>query len=117
MFASPQTVTVATVAKSLQLVGNTLTESKYQQADREYVLKVTQTSGRRNFTRVRLDRSKIVTDPFASDRSLPVSMSTYLVVDSPTVGFTTAELIDQIIAVADWLKIAGNAAKLAGGEI
>lgn len=117
MFADPQSVTVATVAKSLPRVGTSLNSSKYQGADREYTFGITQTTGRRDNTRVRLDRSKIITDPLASDRNVPISMSTYLVVDTPVTGFTATEVIDQIIALADWLKVAGNAAKLVGKEI
>lgn len=117
MFSDPQSVTIATVANSLPRTGTSLNQSKYSSSDRTKVLSVTQTNGRRNQSRVRLDNSKIVTDPLASDRSLPVSMSVYLVADTPLTGYTTQEVIDQVVALADWLKAGTNAAKLVGGEL
>lgn len=117
MFSDPQSVTVATVAKSLPRTGTSLNASKYSSADQAYVLSITQTNGRRVQNRVRLDNSKIVTDPFASDRSVPVSMSAYLVVDTPTTGYSATEVVEQIVALADWLKAGTNAAKLVGREI
>jgi hypothetical protein len=83
------------------------------------VLTVSQNSGRRNQHKIRLDHSKIVTDPFASDRNVPVSMSVFLTVDAPPTGYTNAEQQQIVTAVADWLKASTNAAtdKLIGGEI
>lgn len=117
MFSDPQSVTVNTVAKSLPRTGASLNTSKYQTADKAIALSVTQTSGRRSQSRVRLDDSKIVIDPFASDRSLPVGMSVYTVVDTPLTGYSSTEIVERIIALADWLKAGTNAAKLVGGEI
>lgn len=117
LFSDPQSVTVNTVAKSLPRVGTSLTESKYQSSDRAYTFKVRSTSGRRNLNTVRLENSKIVTDPFASDRQLPVGCSSIFTIDSPVTGYTAAELIEQVVALADWLKAGTNAAKLVGGEL
>lgn len=117
MFSDPQSVTVATVAKSLPRVGASLNSSKYSTSDQAIQLSITQTNGRRVQNRVRLDNSKIVVDPFASDRNTPVSMSVYTVVDTPTAGYSVTEVVDQVIALADWLKVAGNAARLVGREI
>lgn len=116
LFSDPQSVTVATVAKSLPRVGSSLNTSKYATADRALNLSIVHTDGRRRQDRVRLDNSKVITDPMASDRNLPVSMSVYLVVDTPPVGYNQQEVIDQVIALADWLKATGNAAKFIGGE-
>lgn len=117
MYSDPITVTVATVAKSLAKVGSSLNQSVFRTADRAYQFTITQTSGRRNQARVRLDNNKVVTDPLASDRNIPVGMSVYTVVDTPLTGYSVSEVKDQIIAHADWLKTAGNADKLVGGEI
>jgi hypothetical protein len=117
MYSDPQSVTVATVAKPLPRVGTSLNASRYQAADRTRALSISHTVGRRNQDRARLDYSKIITDPLASDRNLPISMSAYLVVDVPPTGFTNAEVEAEIIALADWLKASGNTSKLVGGEI
>lgn len=116
MYADPQSVTVSAVAQSLPRTGSSLTGGKFKKDDGSYVLGVSHTEGRRIQHRVRLDNSKIVVDPLASDRNLPVSMSTFLQVDVPLTGYSAAEIAAQVIAIADWLKAGTNAAKLVGGE-
>lgn len=116
MFSDPQSVTVNTVAKSLPRVGSSLNASKYTSSDRALSLSITHTDGRRRQDRIRLDATKVITDPMASDRNIAVSMSVYTVVDTPTVGYSQTEVVEQLIALADWLKASGNAAKLVGGE-
>ncbi len=118
MYADPQTVTVNTVAQSLPRVGTSLTSGRYSKDDGTYVLTVSHASGKRNQHKVRLDVNKIVTDPFASDRNIPVGASVFLTLDTPPTGFTNAELVTYLTAVADWLKASTNAAstKLVGGE-
>ncbi len=119
MYADPQSVTVNSVAQSLARTGTSLNSSVYRKDDGTYTMAVSHSTGKRNQDKVRLDFSKIVTDPFASDRSLPVSTSVYLTLDKPPVGFTNAELVSMLVAVADWLKASTNlaATKLVGGEI
>lgn len=116
-YADPQSVTVNAVAQSLPRTGSSLNAGTFQSAAADYKLGVTHSLGRRNQHRARLDNSKIIVDPLASDRNLPVSMSTYLVVDVPVTGYSTTEVKQQIIALADWLKAGTNADKLAGNEI
>ncbi len=119
MFSDPQSVTVNAVAQTLPRTGSSLTSGKFTKADGSQTLTVTQAVGRRNQRKLRLDHQKIVTDPFASDRSIPVSMSVFLTIDTPPVGYSNAEMAQQVIAVADWLKASTNANtdKLIGGEI
>jgi len=116
MYADPQSVTVNAVAQSLARTGMAIDAGKFRKSDGSYELSVSHSSGRRNQHRARLDSSKIVTDPYASDRNLPVSASVYVVVDVPTVGFTQAEQADLIVALADWLKASTNATKLVSSE-
>lgn len=117
MYTDPQSVTVNAVAQSLPRTGASLTAGTFKKDDGTLVLSVTHSSGRRAQHRVRLDNSKIVVDPFASDRNIPVSMSAYLVVDVPTTGYSNTEIAQQVTALADWLKASTNTAKLIGGEI
>lgn len=117
MFADPQSVTINTVAKSLARTGASLNAGRFATPEQDIVLSVNQSSGRRVQHRVRLDNSKIVTDPLASDRNLPVSMSCYIVVDMPVTGYSGAEAIQQVKALADWLKASTNADKLIGNEV
>lgn len=117
MYADPQTLTVNAVAKTLKRLGTSLNASRYAEADRTRVLSISHTEGRRNQDRVRLDHSKIIVDPLASDRNIPVSMSVYLVIDRPTAGYTVADVKNEVIALADWLKASTNTDSLVGGEV
>lgn len=118
MFADPQTVTVNAVAQSLPRTGSSLNSGRFSKDDGTYALTVSHSTGKRNQHKVRLDVNKIVTDPFASDRSLPVGASVFLTLDVPPVGFTNSEMVNYLVALADWLKASTNSAstKLVGGE-
>lgn len=117
MFADPQSVTINAVATSLPRIGAGSDTGRFALADRTVNLAVSHSTGRRIQHRVRLDNSKIIVDPLSSTRNLPVSMSAYLVVDVPLVGYSVAEMGYQVTAVADWLKAGTNTAKLLGNEI
>jgi len=119
LFSDPQSVTINAVAQSLPRTGSSLNRGKFTKADGTVAISVTQNTGRRNQHAVRLDHSKIITDPLASDRNLPVSMSVFLTVDVPATGYTNAEQQQMVTALADWLKASTNANtdKLIGGEI
>lgn len=119
LFSDPQSVTVNAVAQSMPRTGSSLTSGKFAKADGSYSLTTSQSTGRRNQHKVRLDSNKIIVDPFASERNLPVSMSIFLTVDVPPVGFSNVEQEQLVTALADWLKASTNAntIKLIGGEI
>jgi xylose isomerase len=117
MFADPLSVTVNAVAINHYRTGNSLTSSKYQNTDGSSVFSINQSSGRRNQHRARKDNSKIIVDPLASDRNVPVSMSCFVQVDVPPTGYTLAEMKYELIALADWIKAGTNADKLLGNEI
>jgi hypothetical protein len=119
MFTDPQSVTVNAVAQSLPRTGTSLNAGTYAKEDGTYKLTLSHSQGKRNLHKLRLDSSKIVVDPFASDRNLPVSASLLLTVDAPPTGYTNAELVQLLVAVADWLKASTNAnsIKLIGSEI
>lgn len=118
MFADPQSVVVNTVTQSLPRTGSSLSSGRFAKDDGTYVLNISHSTGKRNQHKARLDVNKIITDPFASDRNLPISASVFLTLDIPPVGFTNAELVTYLVALADWLKASTNSAsaKLVGGE-
>jgi len=117
MYTDPQSVTVNAVAQSLPRIGASNDTGKFASATKDYVLTVSHSAGRRNQHRVRLDSSKIITDPLASDRNFLVSASAYLVIDVPPTGYSVAEMGYIVTAVADWLKAGTNTARLVGSEI
>jgi hypothetical protein len=117
MFADPASVTVSTVAKSLPRIGASNNSGAFRMDTGEYELNIQHNSGLRSRSQVTLVNSKVVTDPLASDRNLPVSVSVGVYIDSPPAGYTAAELAALLIAAADWLKAGTNSAKLVGREI
>lgn len=119
MFSDPQSVTVNAVAQSLPRTGATLNQGRFAKSDGSYVLSASHSTGRRTQHRIRLDGSKIVTDPLTSDRNIPVSASVYLVVDRPITGYTNDEVVQLVAALTSWLSAGtnANAIKLVGSEI
>lgn len=116
MFADPQSLTVNAVAKSLPRVPSTNSDGLFENVAEGLKLRVSQSNGKRIRRTVRLDRSDIVTDPFLDGTNRPVSMSAYLVVDVPLLGFTATEISYDVQALVDWLDTPANLAKVLGGE-
>lgn len=70
-------------------------QSIYRTANGLDVLTIAKTEKARSRFSVRFDRSKIAADPFDDNRNVPLSMSSYLVMDVPPTGFTAAEIQDH----------------------
>jgi len=82
-------------------------------------LVVSQSLGRRNRRSIRLNARKIAADPFNSDLNAEYSMSAYLVVDTPKVGYTVAEAKQVVDALVAYLAASTGAkvTQLLGGEL
>lgn len=119
-FAEPQTVTVATVAKTLPRVGIPAGnfQGQFQMEDESYRLDIGQSKTKRSRNVVRLTARKIAADPLSSANNVEYQAVVTLTVDSPLVGYTAAEKKDLVVALADWLKASSNAntVKLVGFE-
>lgn len=117
-FADPQSVTISGVTTSLPRVSSPENTGRFRSADGSIVQAVSTAYGRRTRHTIRLDTTKVAADVFLPSTNVSHSMSVYLVVDRPTVGFTNAEAK----AVADGLVTvltASSGAKLLqllGGE-
>lgn len=102
-FADPQTITVATVAKTLNLILNDKTKSVYTKDDLEYTFTIShQQSGKRTRRMVRVDRKKVAADPLTAINS-EMNLGIYLVIDEPPFGFTDTEMWDVVAALSAWL--------------
>jgi len=119
-FSDPQSITLTSGAVSLPRTASGSGTGTFSANDGTEQIVVASTGGntkrvRRSF---RLNASKIVTDPLTSGRNLPVSMSAYIVVDMPPVGFSVADATDQVKALIGNLSASSyaNLAKLLGGE-
>lgn len=119
MFTDPQSVTVNAVAQSLARTGVGPTSGTFTKDDGSYKLSISHQNGKRVRRQLRLDFSKIATDPLIPTQNAPYSMSVYLVVDQPKVGFTNAELKYVVDGLTAYLSASSGAkvSQLLAGEI
>lgn len=117
-FADPQTITISAVTTPLPRVSTGVGQSTYQSADGLIDLAASNAYGRRTRRVLRVDHSKITSDPFIPAQNVKVGMSHYLVFDLPVAGYTNAEALavytgfkTQYTASSDLLIT-----KLLGGE-
>ncbi len=90
-FADPQSVTISGAARSMPRVSSGVNSGQFSAADQLTKLSVSHTYGKRVRHLIRIDDSKIATDPLLAGQSVPVSMSAYLVIDVPLVGYDQAQ--------------------------
>jgi len=117
-FSDPQSITISAVTTPLPRTSTGTNGSEYTSADGLIKLAANSTYGRRTRRVLRVDHSKITSDPFIPAQNTKVSMSNYIVFDVPVVGYTNAEAL----AVYTGFKAAFTASsdalisKLLGGE-
>lgn len=115
MLADPQSVFLEGAAKSLSAISRGENQSVYTSADGKYKLTVGHTfRAERSRYVQRLDINKIAADPLSTTRNIPVTMGVYLVMDVPSVGFTSAEKDDFINGMMDYLTLARCQTVLSG---
>lgn len=119
-YSDPQTVTISTVATVLPRISSGVNSGAFSKDDGTVKLSVSHQYGSRTRRTLRLDFSKIAPNPLVSTQNVGRSMSAYVVIDAPTDGFSNAEIIANIIALADFLKLGTGASatttRLVGGE-
>lgn len=113
-FADPQSVTVNTVAQSLVRISSNEMAASYRKDDGSYELSISHQEKARNRRTVRLNHRKIATDPLTAANA-EFSMSAYLVIDMPPVGYTNSDAEDIVTGLCDWLTSA-NILKVLAGE-
>lgn len=117
MFADPQTVTYATVGKSLPAIGRNESQSEYKLNDGGviYDLILSHQFKTRNRVVARLQRVASSTDPLVPSQNILASATATFTLDFPNVGFVPADNQNLGKALVDWLT-AGNILKLVNGE-
>lgn len=85
------TITVNSVTYDLVRTSFGAGTSQYKTANGLDVLTVSHSEKNRKRDIIRLDRSKIAASPFDAAKDQEYSMSTYIVMDAPRLGFTAAE--------------------------
>lgn len=117
MFTDPQSVTVNAVPISLPKVGSAGERgSVYENLTDGVQLKITHVIGKRNRHTVRFDFTKTAADPLLDGVSRQYSMSAYLVIDRPAVGFSSTEAEQNAQAAVDYLDTPGTLTKVIGSQ-
>lgn len=117
-FADPQSVTINAVANSLPRISSGVNTGVFQKDDSLVKLSVSHQNGNRIRRQLRLDHAKVGADPFLSGVNAKYSMSTYLVIDVPLVGYTIAEqkqVVDGLTAYCT-ASTGARITQLLGGE-
>jgi hypothetical protein len=117
-FTDPQSIDIGAGAVSLPRTSVGQDNSVYTSADGLLQLKASSTYGKRNRRTLRIDVTKVTSDPFIPAQNVKVSMSYYVVIDAPPVGFTATEQLN-IYKGLKALQLASSDAlmsKLLGGE-
>lgn len=116
MFTEPQSVIVNAVTKSLVRIAFGDRKGTFESRADGLRLNVTHVSGKRNRRTIRLDSTKTAADPMLDGVSKQYSMSAYLVIDHPLVGYNDVEVGQISQALIDWLDVPANLAKVVAGE-
>lgn len=92
-FTDPLSVTISAVAHSCPRVDTQGDKTRYANSDGTIELSAdhSETGGGRKRHVVRIDASKITTDPFRPSENVERSMSSYIVFDLPPAGYTATE--------------------------
>lgn len=120
-FADPQSVTINAVAQTLPRTGQGIKSGEFTKDDGNVKLEVSHTVGKnaRERSTIRLTHRKIAADPLTTAVNLQYSMSTYIVVDRPPVGYTLTEAKQIVDALTAYLTASTGArvTQLLGREI
>jgi hypothetical protein len=118
VFADPQSLTYATVAKSLPAIGRGESSSEYKLVDSGgviYDLTLSHQFKNRNRVVARLRRDSVVTDPLVPAQSVGMSMTATMTIDFPTAGLTPQDAQNLASCLVGWAT-AANVLKLVNGE-
>lgn len=117
-FADPQSITISGTAISLPRTSSGTGTGGFMSSDGNVKMSLNQQYGNRTRHTIRFDHQKVAADPLLSGANNYYSMSTYLVVDTPKVGYSVAEAKAVVDAVVAFLAASTGAkvAQLLGGE-
>lgn len=118
MFSEPQSVTINAVAQSLPRTGTGPNSGVFTKDDGTVRLSVSHSYGKRNRRAIQLSTNKVSADPLATGVFQKTDMSVTLVVNHPLVGYTNAEVKQNVDALVAYLAASSGAqiTKLLGGE-
>ena len=101
--ADPQTITVNSIAKTLNRISTDGLKSVYQTDDGIYKMTIShQDTGKRVRRMVRIDHKVIAADPISALNESK-TLGFYLVIDEPNFGFDDAAISLDVAALVAWL--------------
>jgi len=113
--ADPQTLTVNTVAKTLNRISTLGAKSEYATADEEFKFIVShQESKGRTRRMIRVNQRVVAADPLTSTNEWK-ELGVYLVMDEPEYGFSDTEIDYVVQALTAWLTTT-NVGKVCGSQ-
>lgn len=117
-FSDPQSITIGATTSSLPRTSSGAGLSEYRSSDGLIKLAANNAYGRRTRRVLRLDHSKITSDPFIPTQYSRVSMSNYIVFDMPVAGYTNAEALEVYTGFKSLFTASSDQliTKLLGGE-
>lgn len=117
MFSDPQSITYATVAKSLPAIGRTDVQSEYKLNDSGvvYDLVLSHQFAKRNRVVARLRRDAFASDPLVPSQNILASATATFTMDFPTSGLTVVDAQNLGNALVSFLT-SSVLLKLANGE-
>lgn len=103
MFTDPQVVTINAVAQSMPRIKVDGLSAIYAKNDETVKLTIShQKSNKRLRSMARIDQRAIVTDPLTSVNDYE-TLTFYLVIDRPEVGFSAVQVEQLIAGLKTWL--------------
>lgn len=104
MFTDPQSVTVNAVAQSMPRIKTDGFSSIYQKSDESFKMTLShQKSNKRIRSMARIDQRAIVADPITAVNDYE-TLSFYVVIDRPEVGFSVTQVEQLIAGFKTWLE-------------
>lgn len=116
-YADPISITYNAVATNLPRISSSANAGTFRTADSSLAASVSHSYGKtRTRRQLRLDHQKVAADPLVAAQNLRYSMSAYIVIDVPIVGYSVAEAKLVVDALTGFAANATNINKLLGGE-
>jgi len=117
-FTDPLSVTISAVTTPLPRTSVEEDGSEYTSSDGLIRLSANHDYGKRTRRVLRIDTSKLTSDPFKPSENVRVSMSNYIVFDIPPAGYTGAECLAVYTGFKTLFTATSDAmiVKLLGGE-
>lgn len=117
-FTDPQSVTINAVAQTLPRVSSGVNSGVFRKDDANVELTISHSYGKRTRRQVKLVHRKVAADPLLTGVNTSYSMSCYVVIDHPVVGYTVAEAKQVADALVAYLTASSGArvTQMLGGE-